>query len=233
VDVFHGVDLSLGQGRRHGAAVLLSRESNPSREGGLFGGAVPDREPAMSADKFVHSSVAFEPRSGRRASRRDRCRHSRVRMLGRSCADDGECVGAGHRVLPDRSPPVGLPPPVGNPFQERDLALVETATAVLLSTALFLIGKIAGIVNAVVGCAQAAFSAFSTFSPSALGGCFLSILAGVIGVSIGNAKSMVVGLTRRETLDGVRELEKIAAGVGVNFDLAGLIVSLVGKITDD
>lgn len=41
------------------------------------------------------------------------------------------------------------------------------------------------------------------------------------------------GLTRRETLNAVREFERIAAGVGVNFGLTGLLVTVVGWLTDD
>lgn len=51
------------------------------------------------------------------------------------------------------------------------------------------------------------------------------------GLDLGPGHSVlghILGLTRRETLDAVRAFERIAAGVGVNFDLAGLLLTLGG-----
>ena len=70
------------------------------------------------------------------------------------------------------------------------------------------------------------------FNGYGIAGCALSAIAAAIGVRLSVAKDFIQGLTRRETLDAIRAFQRVAAGVGVNFDLAGLLLSLGGLVSN-
>lgn len=82
------------------------------------------------------------------------------------------------------------------------------------------------------GAASPADAAFSTFNGFSIAGCALGAIAAAIGVRLSLAKDFIQGLTRRETLDAVRAFERVVAGVGVNFDLAGLLLTLGGLVSN-
>jgi hypothetical protein len=111
--------------------------------------------------------------------------------------------------------------------------LLLTGVGASFTPLAFLIGKIAGAVGAIAGCISSlADAAKGAFKATGIGGCLLSVVAAAIGKSLQSVKEMITGLTRRDRLDAVRAFERVAAGIGVNFDLTGLLLTISGWVAD-
>ncbi|NUU08652.1 hypothetical protein HNO83_20115 [Leifsonia sp. C5G2] len=110
--------------------------------------------------------------------------------------------------------------------------LAISGVGAAVSPILGLIGQIAGWVSTVASCGGALLSSLGTkFNYGDLVGCALDVIGRGIGLKRGQLRDLITGFaTRRETVDAIREFDRISMGIGVNFNLLGLINSFVGML---
>lgn len=111
--------------------------------------------------------------------------------------------------------------------------LLITGVGAAITPILELIGRVAGIASTVATCAGALLSSLgSRFSYADMVGCALDAIGSGIGLGRGALKKLITGIaTRRETREALRQFDIISGGIGVNFNLLGLLDSLVGILT--